>query len=461
MVLIESFSGVRGLYPRDINTDVATRYAQAFLNVIGPSSKIVIGRDTRPSGQGLSRACLDACRKGIDVGILPTPAIEHAVRAFKADGGIIVTASHNPPDYNGFKFLGKTGAVLEPAMMERVIAQFHELQQLPPETFLETYIYTDVKRRAETRNKEALAHYAQFLDSFLTSEDKKRIRNAHLSLLLDPNGGAGVIASGLLQAYGITTSTVHAKMGEFKHDIEPSEQALKGLVKDLKSSKAQFAAAFDCDADRVEVMLPSGSFVSGNQLFALLVQDLLSGRKHREQEIVVANDATSYLVKETVEEHEGRWVEVEVGETNVVRVMEELQAPLGGEGSNGGVIVAPSKCRDGILTILLLCRLLARREKTLKELVSELPEYAYLKEKLAGSVDRDRIKAFYLKKGFTIEQTGDETGGLKAISPKGWVWFRQSKTESNVTRVIADSKDKLEAKKLLREALTCSVNFLR
>ncbi|MDO8480768.1 MAG: hypothetical protein Q7S65_03020, partial [Nanoarchaeota archaeon] len=440
MVLVESFSGIRGVYPKEMNVDIASRYAQAFLNVIGPQSKLVVGRDTRASGEGLSRAVLDATRNAIDVGVLPTPAIEEAVRAFKADGGVIITASHNPPEFNGFKFLGKTGAVLEPEMMGRVITQFHELKKLTPEAFLEAYLYTDVKRNVETRSKEALEKYARFLDSFFTKEDKKQMATARLLPLLDPNGGTGIVAKQILQRFGIQTISINNKPGVFKREIEPTEKSLKGLVKELKKSKAQFAAAFDCDADRVELLLPDGTLVSGNHLFALLVKDSLQ-KKKREQEAIVANDATSYLVKEVVEDLGGRWVEVEVGETNVVRVMGELRSPIGGEGSNGGIIVAPSKCRDGILTVLLLCRMLSREKKNLKTLLSELPDYVYLKEKVIGVFKRENIKKFYLKKGFTLQETGDETGGLKALTQGGWVWFRQSKTEPNVVRVIADSRD--------------------
>ena len=126
---------------------------------------------------------------------------------------------------------------------------------------------------------------------------------------------------------------------------------------------------------------------------------------------------------------------------------------LSGEGSSGGVIIAPSQCRDGILTLLLLCRMLAKAKKPLQELLSELPEYTYLKEKVKGKFNRERVQRFYLDRGFTIQETGDETGGLKALTQGGWVWFRQSKTEPNLIRVIADSKDADLAKRLLDEAL--------
>ena len=452
MALVESFSGVRGLYPKELNEDLASRYAQAFLNVIGKDSTLVVGRDTRPGGEGLSHASMDASVWAIDVGVLPTPAVEEAVRAFKADGGVIITASHNPPEFNGFKFLGKTGAVLEPEQMEKVVAEFHKLQKLSPEKFLETYLYTDVERKVETRHKEALQRYIDFLGSFISKQEKNSIAAAKLKVLLDPNGGAGLVAPQILQSFGIQVSTMNSEEGKFSRDIEPTAKSLLGLVKDLKKTKADFAAGFDCDADRVEIVLPDGSLASGNHLFALLAKEILSRKKH-EQEAVVANDATSYLVKEVAEENGGRWVEVEVGETNVVRVMAELRAPIGGEGSSGGVIIAPSQCRDGILTLLLLCRMLAKAKKPLQELLSELPEYTYLKEKVKGKFNRERVQRFYLDRGFTIQETGDETGGLKALTQGGWVWFRQSKTEPNLIRVIADSKDADLAKRLLDEAL--------
>ena len=166
----------------------------------------------------------------------------------------------------------------------------------------------------------------------------------------------------------------------------------------------------------------------------------------------MANDATSYLVKGVVEKYSARWKEVEVGEINVVNAMRKHKAIIGGEGSNGGIIIPPGTCRDSILTLLLVLRILSQTGKSLPELVGQLPPYTTLQEK-ARALDRRKVEQYYAGKGFRIQATGDAHGGLKAISPDGWIWFRESRTEPRVVRIIADSKSASKAKSLMKEAM--------
>jgi phosphomannomutase len=242
------------------------------------------------------------------------------------------------------------------------------------------------------------------------------------------------------------------EQGRFKRKVEPTERSLKNLKDKLK--KNQFAAGFDCDADRVEIMLDDGSLVSGNHLLALITEEVLSEAKHPEKDTIVVNDATSYLVKHTAAKFHTRWKEVEVGEINVVDAMIAFNSPVGGEGSNGGIIIPPSRCRDGILTLILLFKILAKKKKSLKELVGSLPKYHYLKEKIKINKDftesREKLKQHFLDNSFIVEETGDETGGLKAIKDNSWLWFRQSKTEDKVLRIIVDSQDLKKAKDLIK-----------
>jgi phosphomannomutase len=188
---------------------------------------------------------------------------------------------------------------------------------------------------------------------------------------------------------------------------------------------------------------------------ALIADEVLSEIKNKKNQIVVVNDATSWLVKEIVEKNNVKYEEVEVGEINVVEKMLGYESIIGGEGSNGGVIITPSRCRDGILTLLYILKIMAKKKKSLKGLINELPKYYYLKEKIKLKKDffssREKIEKYYLDNGYSLQETGDKTGGLKAIKNGSWVWFRQSKTEDKVLRVIADSKDEKIAKKLIEE----------
>ncbi len=445
MALVESFSGIRGIYGKELTDSIAVRYAYAFSQLLGKNKTVVIGRDTRPSGEQIRKELIEGLQcQIIDVGVALTPAVQNAVRTYKADGGIIITASHNEPEYNGFKFLDTDGAVLRPKQIEQVIKNYHKVKDLNEEDFLTRHLFKEEKPVKEVKKVNAIGDYKKFL-GFGNLKVKNKI-------IIDPNGGAGIHAKEIL---GDRAVYVNMKEGAFKRIVEPNQESLQYLTKEIKKHKAAFAAGFDCDADRVEVILEDGTLVSGNHLLALIVDHMLSESENPKKETVVVNDATSYLVKEIAEKHHAQWQEVEVGEINVVDAMMLAQSSIGGEGSNGGVIIAPSKCRDGIQTLLFLLKILEKKNTSLKEVVEKLPQYYYLKEKVklkkSFKEKKDQIKEYYLNKGFIAHETGDETGGLKAVKDHAWIWFRQSKTEDKVLRIITDSPDEALAKELMEE----------
>jgi len=457
MALVESFSGIRGVYGDELTKEITAKYALAYIcllkknnpNKENKSLKIVIGRDTRKSGEELLKIFVDNLNcEIINVGIMPTPVIENAVRAFNADGGIIITASHNEPNFNGFKFLDKDGAVLRPEDIDFVINQVKLIKNISQE---------NKNAKVINKEKEALEEYKKILKDILKIDKI----DSGVKVIVDPNGGSGIVAKEIFDEFGINAHYINMDAGEFKRLIEPKEESLRYLEKYIKEQNADFAIGFDCDADRVEILLDNGELVSGNHLLALIAEEILSGNTGRGEK-VVANDATSYVVKEIAEKYGAEFKEVEVGEINVVDEMLAVNSPVGGEGSNGGVIILPSRCRDGILTILFLLKLMSRKGKSLKELIEELPKYYYIKEKIKLKEDfaelKNKVKEHYLNRKFQILETGDETGGLKAIKNNSWVWFRQSKTEDKVLRIIADSKNENTAEELLNEAKNLLIN---
>ena len=373
----------------------------------------------------------------IDIGVAATPLVENVVRAFKADGGIIITASHNEPEFNGLKFLDSSGAVLNPEDSEFVIKRVHGISNIDFENF---------ERKIVEKEREAVEEYKSFLREILKTDKIDSVK-----VLVDVNGGTGFVAKEIFEEYGVDSCFINIKVGEFERLVEPNENSLGYLQSKMQEKDCDFAVGFDCDADRVEILLKNGKLVSGNQILALIAEQILSDAEKK----IVVNDATSYVVKEVVQKHGAEFIEVEVGETNVVNKMIEANSKIGGEGSNGGVIIAPSRCRDGIMTILFLLKLISEKNKTLEDLIGELPRYYYLKEKVKLGGDfiniRDRVKEYYLGKGFSVLETGGRNGGLKFIKDDSWIWFRQSKTETKVLRIIVDSKDKIVAEGLMRE----------
>lgn len=455
MALVESFSGIRGIYDKDLTESTAVRYAHSYCNFLKDKTKknkltIVIGRDTRQSGKILSDAIIGILDCDfINVGIAPTPAIEFAVRHYNADGGIIITASHNEPYWNGFKFLSNDGSVLNEKDMDLVISNsktlkdFHKIQE----------------RKIFEKSDEAIKKYAEFILGIVGRENIEGIRNSKQSIVLDPNGGTAIIAKNILEEIGVNVIGINMGIGEFNRAVEPTEDSLIYLKNIIDENKADFAAGFDCDADRVEILLGNGQLLSGHYILALIVDEILSIADNPQRQVVVVNDVTSNVVREAAEKFGAKVKEVEVGETNVVEEMKKSSAIIGGEGSSGGAIIPPSKCRDGILTLLAVLSITAKKQKKLHEIIKEMPKYYTLRKKMDFDKSKHNsiknfIKEYYSKKGFELRETGSIKGGLKIITSKNsFVWFRASRTEGNVFRIISDSDKKEEAEKLIEEAV--------
>lgn len=426
----ESFSGIRGIYPADINEEVCRDYAAAYLSLFPKPPKIVVGCDTRKSSAALKQAVISSLPQVIDVGIAPTPTISFAVRQYNADGGIIITASHNPPEHNGMKFLRKNGGVLLPPDMQRVIDAFHRGNLARQEN-----------RNVVDRHAHALEMYLHYALNLTRNQNVDAIRKRKFRIVTDPNGGAAaVILEEILRWLHVENIPVNYDVGTFRRQIEPTPDALRGLPEIIAQHHASFAAAFDCDADRLEIMLPSGKMVNGHQILALLADEILMEEKGP----VVVNDATSSLVRRIAENHGSAVHEVEVGEVNVVEEMLRCNAPVGGEGSSGGVIIPPSTVRDGILALCFVLRILAKTGKPLAELIAALPLYCTLSLQVqVAAADVPKIREHILScfPDRPIQYTGDQSGGIKVMIDNSFLWFRQSKTEAGMFRVVADAPD--------------------
>ncbi len=464
MPLIESFSGIRGVYDDGMDEQVAIRYGYSYLKFLKEKNnkknlKIVIGTDTRPSKDILKNAVFEALDCDIiDLGIASTPMTEFAVRHYKADGGIVITASHNEPYWNGFKFLDKDGSVLKASDMGTIIKTYSKIKNLSGKDFFNKHLYKNIDpnnikiKKVIKKYGEINKKYPDYVLGFLSNEDKKKIRNSGLKVIIDPNGGAGIIAKQVLERLGVKVIGVNMKHGIFNRAVEPNEDSLLYLSNMVRDRNYDFAAGFDCDADRVEIMTGK-QLVSGNHLLALIADDILKKSKNK---AVVVNNATSLVVRDIAKKHNAKYVETETGETNVVNEMYRLKAAVGGEGSSGGVIIPDSRCRDGILTLLFLIKIIAGKGKKIEELIEELPQYSNIKTKVtidskkSSSIIR-KIHAHYSRNYKTKKS---KEGSLKVMLNKNsFVWFRASRTEANVLRIISDSPAKQKSEAIIKEAL--------
>ena len=483
MPIVESISGIRGIYDNGLNEKAAARYVYSYISLLkdninkkiknnnnninnGNKLKIVIGTDTRPSKDILKNAALEVLDCGIiDAGIASTPMVEFAVRYFKADGGIIITASHNEPYWNGFKFLDKDGAVLRPKDMEKVIKSYNKIKTLGNKEFYNKHLYKNnnknelITKRIYRKYDEIHNGYTNYILSFLSNEDKTRIKNSKLKVIIDPNGGTGVIAKKILEKLNVIVHGINMEYGNFNRVVEPNEDSLIYLANTVRDKKYDFAAGFDCDADRIEIVTERG-IVSGNHILALIADNILKNTKNK---VVVVNDATSSVVKEVAKKHNAKYVETGVGEINVVDKIYKLNAPVGGEGSSSGTIIPPSRCRDGILTLVYLLKIISSEKKSLNELIKSLPEYYNIKNKAPidskkYSIIEKKIGNYYKNKGFKVKKN-NESGSLKASLNDSFVWFRVSRTEADVLRIITDSNKKESSEALMQEALNLVKNY--
>lgn len=452
MPLIESFSGIRGIYDDSLTSKVAFDYSLSFLNYLKNkfnknNLSVVIGTDTRPSRNSLKNTIIEALNCNIvDVGIATTPAIEFAVRHYKADGGIIVTASHNEPYWNGFKFLDKDGAVLRPKDIEKVIKIYHD------KSFNK---YPNLKyKKIIKKYKEIDELYSKFVLNFLSKKDIERIKKSKIKIIMDPNGGTGIKAKKILEKLNVKVIGINMKYGIFNRTVEPKLESLIYLKNHINKKNASFAAAFDCDADRVELVLPSGRLVSGHYLLALITDDILSDKKNT----IVVNNATSNIIYHVAKKHNVIVKEVEVGEINVVDEMQKSKSLVGGEGSSSGVIIHPSKCRDGILTLLYILKIISKKQETLQDILKKYPQFFTFATKIEFRSKnyfkiKNHLKKYYSNKGYKILEKNKEASLKILINKESFVWFRASKTEANIFRIIADAPSISEAQKILDEGI--------
>ncbi|MBW2965865.1 hypothetical protein KY342_02045 [Candidatus Woesearchaeota archaeon] len=458
-MLVESFSGIRGLYKEDLTDDIIINYVVSYSNFIKKTgNKIVIGSDTRSSSNKIKelmkKTFLEQGIDIIDTGYNTTPAIQEGIRHFKANGGVMITASHNEPEYNGWKFMRNNGSMLKPKEIKEVIENSKNPISNPKE-----------KGKEENKEKELQEIYVDFVLNIVGQERINKIKDSNLKIIVDPNGGtAATIIKPLLEKLNVNVIEKNMELGVFNRLIEPNQESLSYLADEIKKLNADLGAGWDCDGDRVELVIPNnsefskqqGRMLSGQYILALLVEEVMSDYKG-ENKIVVTNDATSNLVTEIAKKYNANVIEVEVGEINVVDKMDELNAPVGGEGSSSGGIFPPSKCRDGILTLVIILALIAKRKKKITEILQEFPKYYNSRTKMQCSAEqaiqlRKKLEEYWKDKSKEIRKTGDETGGLKIImQDNSWIWYRASKTEAGVFRIITDAKSKQKADELLQK----------
>lgn len=445
MALIKSISGIRGtiggkpgetLSPLDVVRFTAA-YGTWLSKQSNGNTKVVIGRDGRISGEMVQRLVVSTLNAlGLDVvdlGLSTTPTVEMAVVFEKAAGGIILTASHNPKEWNALKLLNEKGEFISgadgAAMLEIAAKDEYEFASVD-------------KLGSYTVNENALQ---QHIDAVLAYPlvDVAAIKKAKFKVVLDAINSTGAIAvPAMLRALGVKDITVlnGEVNGRFAHNPEPLPENLRELCNEVNKQNADLGIAVDPDVDRLCFVCEDGSLFGEEYTLVAVADYVLRTRKGN----TVSNMSSTRALKDVTVKHGGTYTPSAVGEVNVVTKMKAVNAVIGGEG-NGGIIVPDLHYgRDALIGIALFLSHLAKEKKSAKQLRNSYPDYFMSKNKIELTAGFDLKKIFdHIKKKYKAHQINTEDG-LKIEFENDWVHLRTSNTEP-IIRIYSESNSETVA----------------
>ena len=442
--LMVSVSGIRGRVGEALTPEIVASYAAGFavwaLRQTG-SATIVVGRDSRVSGPMFHRVTIGALQSVgasvIDIGLTTTPTCQLAVEDHHAAGGIMLSASHNPIEWNALKFIGPSGLFLEAsegAEMRAIVDR-----GIPRATW-DRLGSVDIDSGAVERHLERILKIPYL--------DVEAIRKRRFHVALDCVRGAGsVIVPALLERLGCKFTGIHLEPdGRFPHAPEPVAENLGDLEKLVRDSKADVGLAVDPDVDRLALVSEKGKALGEDYTLALASLVVLRHRKGP----VVTNLSTSRVVEDAVTRSGSTLTLAPVGEVNVAVRMREMNAVVGGEGNGGVILPEVHLGRDAPVAIALVLQLLSETGKPLSAIAAELPRYAIVKDKLdRPKASLDTVYAA-LRKAF-VDARVDTQDGLRLAWNDRWLHVRPSGTEP-IVRVIAEAPTEEEARALVQRA---------
>ena len=455
--LMISVSGVRGLVGTDLTPEVVARWAAAFgtwakdRRADAPTARrpvrpsIVLGRDARTSGPMFASAATSGLQSVgcdvIDVGLVATPTVQLAVEHHRAAGGIILTASHNPIEWNALKFVGPDGIFLDSVAGTRV-RELAAGETLPRANY-NAIGGVEADRDAISR------HLAAVLA--LRGVDVRAIRRRRFRVALDTvRGAGGAVMPELLERLSCRVTAINLETdGLFPRPPEPVPENLKALGALVRRQKTDIGIAVDPDVDRLAIVDEKGRPIGEDYTLAFAVRAVRpSGRQ-----TVVCNLSTSLVVEDAARDFGARVVRAPVGEAHVARKIIALKAVIGGEGNGGVMYPAIHVGRDAPVAAALVLSLLARERTTVSELVARAPRYTIVKAKLErGARSRELgLDTVYagLRRQFA-DAAVDTQDGLRLSWPDRWLHVRPSGTEP-IIRLIAEAPTGADAERLIDE----------
>ena len=441
-MIIRSISGVRGITKTSLTSDLIKLYAHAFHDQI-PQGLIYLGRDSRPSGEHIleifSNELIDLGRDVVNCEVVPTPTVQFMVERSEAVGGVIITASHNPEEWNGMKFVREDGTFFFPEECERLFKK------------------TDTNFVHEKPNKKGmyfpdqnsiLKHVVHIIE--LSCINLKRIKNQKYKVVIDSVNGAGSKALPLLLEYlGCEVISIHCDgSGKFNRGTEPLPENLGDLGKKVLDNNADIGFAVDPDADRLAIVNNFGQPLGEEYTLVLAAEGFL--KEVGKGQDIVTNLSTTISLEKMAEKNDSKVQRTAVGEINVVKRMIEIGSNIGGEG-NGGVILKEAHLgRDSLVGVaMILNRLSQDADKSISEIHNTLPQFNIVKDKVQlDQIDESEI--IRTAKDVFINSTIDTTDGIKFIWSDKWIHLRKSNTEP-IIRIYAEAPTIKDAQILIQK----------
>ena len=431
-----SISGVRGVIGQSLTPALLTRFAQAFGTHTG-SGTIVVGRDPRTSGEMVKHAViagiLSSGGRVLDVGVCPVPTVQMQVRRRKANGGIAITASHNPAEWNALKFIGANGLFLDSGQARELLDIYHQGE------------YTKVSgyeiRSVEEVEGAGDAHIKAVIDALGTvPPGKKRLR-----VVIDSCNGAGsIVGPKLLEALGAEVIPINVTPdGSFPRPAEPLPENLGDLCAAVKKHGADVGFAQDMDADRLAIVSEQGVPIGEDYTLVLAALYVLG----HEPGPVVANLSTTSALEDVAKKFGCPLFLTKIGEVNVTDKMQQQHAVIGGEGNGGVIYPRINFARDSLVGMALVLHLLADSGKTITQLLDQFPRYTVVKEKMVCPSEKIPAVLRLLRQEYEKFPL-DTRDGVKVTLPDGWFLVRGSNTEP-IVRIVAESQSESKAREIV------------
>ena len=434
-------NGIRGLVNVELTPEMAIKVGASIGTFFGRKN-LLLGYDARTSGPMFAKAVVSGLTAtGCNVffaGMAPTPALQYAVKNHRMDGGVIITASHNPPEYNGIKVIWSDG-----------IETSHEQEVEIENIYFDNKIVFAPWDKLGTE-RELFGINDEYIQAIKKHVDTAKIASKHFHVVVDAaNSVGGLTAPPLLRELGCKVTSINANIdGTFPGRMpEPRPESLGDLASTVKAIGADMGVAFDGDADRSIFVDENGVIYWGDKTFAVIVKQYLIKNPGAK---IVTPVSSSTLIKDTVDAYKGELVWTKVGSVTVSQKMKELNAKLGGE-ENGGVFYGPHQAvRDGAMTTALLLNIMAETGQPLSKLVAEQPQYFIEKGKIECPDDKKEVLLQKLYEQTKGENVSTIDGVKIWFSDNSAILIRPSGTEP-VFRLYAEAKNQEKALKLVED----------